>query len=98
MRNVKMDSERFIEESKDAIVNYYVSAGLLVDGEYKEYFKKCICLVWFSKTIQNFKGLFFVPEAQRYVEVTFNGDKNELYVDFYQKIDKIVYQMNFNEE
>lgn len=46
-------------------------------------------LVWFSKTIQNFKGIFIQLSPDNYMyEATYNGDKNELYVDKYVKIKK----------
>lgn len=47
--------------------------------------------VWYCKTIQNHKGLFIVKNKttnfiyQYFVEATYNGDNNELYLDFYEK-------------
>lgn len=42
--------------------------------------------VWFSKTLQNFKAMISTDNANgKYVEVTYNGDKDELYVDLYEK-------------
>jgi len=44
--------------------------------------------VWFSKTLQNAKGLFSSDvEASKgmYFEATYNGDKEELYLDSYKK-------------
>lgn len=42
--------------------------------------------VWLCKTLQNIKGLFSttIPD-QRYYEMTYNGDKDELYFDCYVK-------------
>lgn len=46
-------------------------------------------LVWFSKTIQNFKGIFIQLSPDDYMyEVTYNGDKQEMYVDKYNKMKK----------
>lgn len=51
--------------------------------------------VWISKILQNNKGLFVrcVGEKQipdgNYYEVTYNGDKDEYYVDVYVKKDNI---------
>ena len=43
-------------------------------------------LVWFSKTLQNFKCIIIDSRKnQRLYECTFNGDKKELYIDFYDK-------------
>lgn len=44
--------------------------------------------VWSCKTLQHIKGLFSsnVPAAKgKYYEATYNGDKNELYLDSYDK-------------
>lgn len=43
-------------------------------------------IVWFSKTLQNWKALVStdVPDGM-YYEITHNGDKNETYVDVYKK-------------
>ena len=39
------------------------------------------------KTLQNNKGLFTTPVKDGlYYEVTYNGDKQELYIDCYQKL------------
>ena len=47
-----------------------------------------ITTVWFSKTLQNAKGLFYIPiiSPNNYYEVTYNGDKDEYYIDTYAKI------------
>lgn len=46
-----------------------------------------IYVVWFVKVLQNWKALLStnIPDG-RYYEVTYNGDKEEAYVDTYQKI------------
>lgn len=43
-------------------------------------------IVWFSKTLQNWKALVTttVPDGM-YYEVTYNGDKRETYLDAYKK-------------
>ena len=45
-----------------------------------------VFVVWFSKTIQNWKALVSttVPDGM-YYEITYNGDKGETYVDVYKK-------------
>jgi Family of unknown function (DUF6275) len=44
-------------------------------------------VVWFCKTLQNWKALVavLVPEGKFY-EVTYNGDKQETYLDAYAKV------------
>lgn len=45
-------------------------------------------ITWFSKTLQNWKALVSTDlEPGLYWEITYNGNKQESYVDFYQKID-----------
>ena len=44
--------------------------------------------VWFCKTLQNKKALFSTPRPDgMYYEVTYNGDKNEIYFDAYKKFE-----------
>ena len=42
-------------------------------------------IVWFCKTLQNWKALVSGVHIKEYIEVTYNGDKQEVYVDVYQK-------------
>lgn len=47
--------------------------------------------VWYCKTIQNHKGLFIAKNLINglilpyFIEVTYNGDVGEMYLDFYIK-------------
>ena len=47
-----------------------------------------VYVVWFCKTLQNWKCLLStnLPDGM-YYEVTFNGDKQELYLDAYKKFE-----------
>lgn len=49
-----------------------------------------VYLVWFSKTLQNWKALVSstLPDDM-YYEVTYNGDKQETYIDAYKKVDNV---------
>ncbi len=48
-----------------------------------------IIIVWKAKIIQNWKYLLITDcEDSNYYEVTYNGDKNELYIDVYSKVNK----------
>lgn len=47
-----------------------------------------VYIVWFSKTLQNWKALVSTTlPNQQYFEVTYNGDLGETYVDTYVKVD-----------
>ena len=43
-------------------------------------------VVWFCKTLQNWKALVSCVYIKKYVEVTYNGDNGEMYVDVYKKM------------
>ena len=43
-------------------------------------------IVWFCKTLQNWKALVSGVYVKEYIEVTYNGDRREAYVDAYTKI------------
>lgn len=47
-----------------------------------------VYVVWSCKTLQNNKALLSttVPDGM-YYEITFNGDKNEVYLDAYKKFE-----------
>ena len=47
-----------------------------------------VYVVWFCKTLQNWKALASttVPDGM-YYELTYNGDKNEMYLDAYKKFE-----------
>lgn len=53
--------------------------GLISDNE--------VFVVWYAKVLQNYKALLATPikDDQHYYEVTYNGDKKELYLDVYDK-------------
>lgn len=52
--------------------------------------------VYYVKTIQNHKGMFIIKELDTgkilsyFIEATYNGDKSELYLDFYSKVDNFI--------
>lgn len=49
-----------------------------------------VLLVWFSKTLQNWKALVITTlPGSYYYEVTYNGNKEETYVDVYKKIENV---------
>lgn len=47
-----------------------------------------VYIVWLCKTLQNWKALLSttLPDGM-YYEVTYNGDKREVYLDSYKKFD-----------
>ena len=50
-----------------------------------------VFVVWMSKTLQNSKCLMSAPhKGAYYYEFTLNGDKEEIYMDVYKKVENIV--------
>lgn len=53
-----------------------------------------IFVVWKCKTIQNVKFIVGTTYDNMIYELTLNGDKNELYVDHYEKIQKDIIKLD----
>lgn len=73
-----MDSTKFLKLAKKEVLDYLNDERLSEED---------IFVVWSCKTLQNNKALLSaVGKGVPYFEITFNGDKNELYVDVYKKV------------
>jgi len=72
------------------LVLEYIKARLDPFGMHVTFGLDEIYVVWFSKTLQNWKALISttLPDGM-YYEVTYNGDKETAYVDAYRKVDNI---------
>lgn len=78
-----MTSDKFLQICRDEVayyVNHYEGA------EVQDLKAEEVYVVWFCKTLQNFKALLSTPVADgMYYELTYNGDKKQLYFDAYKK-------------
>lgn len=83
-----MDNDEFIGRAKKLVIDYtnehldksdYQGGPLPVILPY---------VVWSSKTLQNNKALLStqIPDGM-YYEITYNGDRNEIYFDAYKKFE-----------
>ena len=73
-----------LDKFKDLVVEYYKNKNIDVD-------KYNIFVVWYCKTIQNHKAILGAyVEDNLLFEATYNGNKGEIYLDVYNKIDKII--------
>lgn len=76
------------EECKQLVVDYYNKKVDVTDK--KKITKNDVYLVWFCKTLQNHKALLSTTVSDgMYYEVTFNGDKDEYYLDAYKKWENV---------
>lgn len=83
-KEIFMTNDDMLELSKKIVVNYFNSRVDKTDN--MQITKDNVFIVWFSKTLQNFKALVSTTISDgMYYEVTYNGDKNELYLDAYKK-------------
>lgn len=76
------------EKAKKLVLNYFNEHVDKTDNI--ELTLDDIYVVWFCKTLQNWKALVStnVPDNM-YYEITYNGDKKETYVDVYRKWDNV---------
>ena len=79
-----MENDEMLDLCKKIVVDYFnenveKTDGLKINDEN-------VFIVWFSKTLQNFKALVSTTVSDgMYYELTYNGDKKELYLDAYKK-------------
>lgn len=48
---------------------------------------------WMVKNLQNNKALVGIPQNDTYLEFSYNGDKNQLYMDVYDKRENVSFQL-----
>lgn len=78
--------DEFLIKAKRAVeyAQYTKGAGLVVSVHE-------LYVVWFAKTLGNWKALISTDKVSgSYWEVTYNGAKNETYVDLYTKASNTV--------
>lgn len=79
-----MSNNDMMNLCKKVVVDYFNSRVDKTDN--MQLTEDNVYIVWFSKTLQNFKALVSTTVSDgMYYEITYNGDKNELYLDAYKK-------------
>ncbi len=80
----------YYDTARDIVFNY-VKTHLEKTDTHVTFDLEDVYVVWFSKTLQNWKVLISttLPDGM-YYEVTHNGDKKETYVDAYKKFNNVV--------
>lgn len=90
-----MNSEDFISKCKQLVFEY---AWVRMDRTYLKQSSSFklddVYVVWSVKVLQNSKALLStnVPDGM-YYEITYNGDKGEIYLDAYKKFENIKYDV-----
>ncbi len=82
---MRLGNDEFIKLAKEQIVNYFNGRADATDKS-GHITPDDIFVVWYCKALQNHKALLSttVPDGM-YYEITFNGDKAEMYLDAYKK-------------
>ncbi len=76
------------EKAKQIVIDYYNERVEKTDN--KKLTENEVFVVWFSKTLQNWKALISTTISDgMYYEVTYNGDKKETYLDSYMKWENV---------
>ncbi len=76
------------EKAKQIVIDYYNEHVEIT--ETKKLTESEVFIVWFSKTLQNWKALVSTTISDgMYYEVTYNGDKKETYLDSYMKWENV---------
>ena len=79
-----MDNDKFLKLCKE-LVKDYTNEYLNNEAEINE---NAVYCVWLCRTLGNNKALLSTTLFDgMYYEVTFNGNKNEIYLDAYKKLE-----------
>ena len=79
-----MNEKDFVQFCKKQVVNYTNEHLDKTDG--KTITEDDVFIVWLCKTLQNNKALLSTTLFDgMYYEITYNGDKDEAYIDAYKK-------------
>ena len=87
-----MYNQKFFEKCKQLVTKYTNENIDKTDGT--SITPDDVFVVWSVKVLQNNKALLSTPLSDgMYYEVTYNGDKKELYFDAYKKWKNIKYDL-----
>lgn len=79
-----MNEKKFVSLCKGVVVEYVNEH--LDKSDRKQITEDDVFIVWMCKTLQNSKALVSTTLSDgMYYELTYNGDKKELYLDAYKK-------------
>lgn len=87
-----MENDKFLKLCKEKVAEYFNTRSDKTDSVFID--EEDVFVVWSCKTLQNNKALLSTTISDgMYYELTYNGDKNELYFDAYKKWQNICYKL-----
>ena len=87
-----MNFNNFQDLCKEKVVEYFNEKADKTDEV--KITKDDVFVVWYCKTLQNAKALLStIVSDGMYYELTYNGDKKELYLDAYKKWENIKFDV-----
>lgn len=85
-----METDKFIQVSKHLVKEFTREEK----PHYQDIEDDDVYVVWSAKVLQNNKALLGIDRpCGLYFEITYNGDKNEIYFDAYNKMKNIKYEL-----
>ena len=82
-----MNERKFVALCRETVVKY-VNRWIKNDDE--KITEDDVYIVWLVKALKNSKAMVStVLNDGMYYEITYNGEKNELYVDVYKKMEQL---------
>ena len=88
-----MDERKFIKKCREIVRDHHNDRVKSTDKNGK-ITTEDVFVVWFCKTLQNAKALIITNALDgMYYEITYNGDKNECYLDVYKKRQNVCIEM-----
>lgn len=89
-----MSGEKFRDICRGIVANYYNEHCDKTDN-LEPMIKDDVYVVWYCKTLQHHKALLSTPAPDgMYYECTYNGDRDELYLDAYKKFENRCIKLN----
>ena len=93
MKGNAMNEKEFVSLCRKIVAEYVNKRLDKTDG--KQIAEDDVFVVWMCKTLQNNKAMVSTTLFDgMYYELTYNGDKGELYVDAYKKWENICVKCN----
>lgn len=89
---IARNSQEVIDKCKVLVADYTNSHLDVTDN--KQITKDDVYVVWSTKVLQNNKALLSTPLSDgMYYELTYNGNKNQIYIDAYKKFENMAVDM-----